>query len=86
MSNSRKLKRASVVSTIRSFDQWKEEYQKLWEDYDYFVCDKLEKCFKRGKVRHVFFSLKEKVYLVVLDTTKAEIMKKLVEKYNNGTN
>lgn len=83
MSNSRKLKRAQVVHTIRDLEQFKEEYKKLGENYDYFVTDTLKKALnsKFGH-RNIFYVAKEKVFICVTEKTMSEKITELLNKYN----
>lgn len=83
MSNSRKLKRAQVVHTIRDLEQFKDEYKKLGENYDYFVTDTLKKALnsKFGH-RNIFYVAKEKVFICVTEKTMSEKITELLNKYN----
>ena len=83
MSNSRKLKRANVVHTIRDLEQFKEEYKKLGENYDYFVTDTLKKALnsKFGH-RNIFYVAKERVFICVTEKTMSEKITELLNKYN----
>lgn len=83
MSNSRKLKRAQVVHTIRDLEQFKEEYKKLGENYDYFVTDTLKKALnsKFGH-RNIFYVAKERVFICVTEKTMSEKITELLNKYN----
>lgn len=83
MSNSRKLKRAQVVSTIRDLEQFKREYKTLWENYDYFITDTLKKALnsKYGH-RNIYYVAKEKVFICVTKKTLNERINELLNKYN----
>lgn len=83
MSNSRKYRRAQVVHTIRDLEQFKEEYKKLGENYDYFVTDTLKKALnsKFGH-RNIFYVAKEKVFICVTEKTVNEKITELLAKYN----
>ena len=83
MSNSRKYRRAQVVHTIRDLEQFKEEYKKLGENYDYFVTDTLKKALnsKFGH-RNIFYVAKEKVFICVTEKTMREKITELLNKYN----
>lgn len=83
MSNSRKLKRAQVVHTIRDLEQFKDEYKKLGENYDYFVTDTLTKALnsKFGH-RNIFYVAKERVFICVTEKTMSEKITELLNKYN----
>lgn len=83
MSNSRKLKRAQVVHTIRDLEQFKDEYKKLGENYDYFVTDTLKKALnsKFGH-RNIFYVAKERVFICVTEKTMREKITELLNKYN----
>ena len=43
MSNSRRYRRANVVSALRDLAQFKDEYKKLRDNYDYYISDTLKK-------------------------------------------
>lgn len=83
MSNSRKLKRAQVVHTIRDLEQFKDEYKKLGENYDYFVTDTLKKALnsKFGH-RNIFYLAKERIFICVTEKTMREKITELLNKYN----
>lgn len=83
MSNSRKYRRAQVVHTIRDLEQFKDEYKKLGENYDYFVTDTLKKALnsKFGH-RNIFYVAKEKVFICVTEKTVNEKITELLAKYN----
>lgn len=83
MSNSRKLKRAQVVHTIRDLEQFKEEYKKLGENYDYFVTDTLKKALNsRFGHRNIFYVAKERIFICVTEKTMTEKITELLNKYN----
>lgn len=83
MSNSRKLKRAQVVHTIRDMEQFKEEYKKLGEMYDYFVTDTLKKALNsKFHHRNIFYLAKEKIFICVTEKTMTEKITELLNKYN----
>lgn len=83
MSNSRKLKRAQVVHTIRDMEQFKDEYKKLGEMYDYFVTDTLKKALNsKFHHRNIFYLSKEKVFICVTEKTMSEKITELLNKYN----
>lgn len=83
MSNSRKLKRANVVHTIRDMEQFKEEYKKLGEMYDYFVTDTLKKALNsKFHHRNIFYLAKEKIFICVTEKTMTEKITELLNKYN----
>lgn len=83
MSNSRKHKRAQVVSTISDIEQFKEEYKTLCENYDYFITDSLKKALnsKYGH-RNIFYVVNEKVFICVTEKTLNERITELLNKYN----
>ena len=83
MSNSRKLKRAQVVHTIRDMEQFKEEYKKLGEMYDYFVTDTLKKALNsKFHHRNIFYLAKERIFICVTEKTMTEKITELLNKYN----
>lgn len=83
MSNSRKLKRANVVHTIRDMEQFKDEYKKLGENYDYFVTDTLTKALNsKFHHRNIFYLAKERVFICVTEKTMREKITELLNKYN----
>lgn len=83
MSNSRKLKRANVVHTIRDMEQFKDEYKKLGEMYDYFVTDTLKKALNsKFHHRNIFYLAKERVFICVTEKTMREKITELLNKYN----
>ena len=83
MSKSSKLERTNVVHTIRDMEQFKEEYKKLGENYDYFVTDTLKKALnsKFGH-RNIFYLAKERVFVCVSEKTMTEKITELLNKYN----
>ena len=84
MNNSRKDKRTNVVHTIRDLEQFKEEYKKLGENYDYYISDTLTKALKNSKFHHrnIFYVTKEKVFICVSEKTMREKITELLNKYN----
>lgn len=83
MSNSRKLKRANVVHTIRDMEQFKDEYKKLGEMYDYFVTDTLKKALNsKFHHRNIFYLAKERIFICVTEKTMTEKITELLNKYN----
>ena len=83
MSNSRKLKRAQVVHTIRDMEQFKDEYKKLGEMYDYFVTDSLKKALNsKFHHRNIFYLAKERIFICVTEKTMREKITELLNKYN----
>lgn len=83
MSNSRKLKRANVVHTIRDLEQFKDEYKKLGEMYDYFVTDTLKKALNsKFHHRNIFYLAKERIFICVTEKTMREKITELLNKYN----
>ena len=83
MSNSRKLKRAQVVHTIRDMEQFKDEYKKLGEMYDYFVTDTLKKALNsKFHHRNIFYLSKERIFICVTEKTMSEKITELLNKYN----
>lgn len=85
MSNSRKLERTNVVHTIRDMEQFKEEYKKLGENYDYFVTDTLKKALNsKFHHRNIFYVTKERVFICVSEKTMTEKITELLNKYQNG--
>lgn len=83
MSNSRKLKRAQVVHTIRDMEQFKDEYKKLGEMYDYFVTDTLKKALNsKFHHRNIFYLSKERIFICVTEKTMREKITELLNKYN----
>lgn len=83
MSNSRKYRRANVVSTLRDMEQFKDEYRKLAENYDYFVTDTLKKALdsKYGR-KAVFYIIKERIFITVTEKTITDIITELLQRYN----
>ena len=85
MSNSRKDKRTNVIHTIRDMEQFKDEYKKLGENYDYFVTDTLTKALNSNfNHRNIFYLSKEKVFICVTEKTMREKITELLNKYKNG--
>lgn len=83
MSNSKKLERANVIHTIRDMEQFKDEYKKLGENYDYFVTDTLKKALNsKFHHRNIFYVSKEKVFICVSEKTMTEKINELLDKYN----
>ena len=83
MSNSRRYKRANVVSTLRDMEQFKDEYKKLAENYDYFVTDTLRKALnsKYGR-KAVFYIIKERIFITVTEKTITDKITELLQRYN----
>ena len=83
MNKSSKLERTNVVHTIRDMEQFKDEYKKLGENYDYFVTDTLKKALnsKFGH-RNIFYLAKERVFICVSEKTMNEKITELLNKYN----
>ena len=83
MSNSRKYRRANVVSTLRDLAQFKDEYRKLAENYDYFVTDTLRKALnsKYGR-KAVFYIIKERIFITVTEKTITDKITELLQRYN----
>ena len=85
MSKSSKLERTNVVHTIRDLEQFKEEYKKLGENYDYFVTDTLIKALNsKFHHRNIFYVTKEKVFICLTEKTMTEKITELLNKYQNG--
>ena len=83
MNNSRKLERANVIHTIRDMEQFKNEYKKLGENYDYFVTDTLKKALNsKFHHRNIFYVTKERVFVCVSEKTMSEKITELLNKYN----
>ena len=83
MSNSRKLERTNVIHTIRDMEQFKDEYKKLGENYDYFVTDTLKKALNsKFHHRNIFYLSKERVFVCVSEKTMKEKITELLNKYN----
>ena len=83
MSNSRKMERTNVIHTIRELEQFKDEYKKLGENYDYFVTDALKKALNsKFHHRNIFYVTKEKVFICVSEKTVREKITELLNKYN----
>lgn len=85
MSNSRKYRRANVVSTLRDMEQFKDEYKKLAENYDYFVTDTLRKALnsKYGR-KAVFYIIKERIFITVTEKTITDKITELLQRYNGN--
>lgn len=83
MSNSRRYRRANVVSTLRDMEQFKDEYKKLRENYDYFVTDTLRKALdsKYGR-KAVFYLIKERIFITVTEKTITDKITELLQRYN----
>ena len=83
MSNSRKLERTNVIHTITDMEQFKDEYKKLGENYDYFVTDTLKKALNsKFHHRNIFYLSKERVFVCVSEKTMNEKITELLKKYN----
>ena len=83
MNKSRKLERTNVIHTIRDMEQFKDEYKKLGENYDYFVTDTLKKALNsKFHHRNIFYVTKEKVFITVSEKTVREKITELLNKYN----
>ena len=82
MNKSSKLERANVVHTIRDLEQFKDEYKKLGENYDYFVTDTLKKALNSKVGRNIFYVTKEKIFICVSEKTMKEKITELLNKYN----
>lgn len=85
MSNSRRYRRANVVSTLRDMEQFKDEYKKLAENYDYFVTDTLRKALnsKYGR-KAVFYLVKERIFVTVTEKTITDKITELLQRYNGN--
>lgn len=83
MSNSRKYRRANVVSTLRDLAQFKEEYSKLEMGYDYYISDTLKKALdsKYGR-KAVFYIAKERIFITVTEKTITDKITELLQRYN----
>lgn len=83
MSNSRRYRRANVVSTLRDLDQFKEEYRKLERNYDYYISDTLKKALdsKYGR-KAVFYIIKERIFVTVTEKTITDKITELLQRYN----
>lgn len=83
MSNSRKYRRANVVSTLRDLDQFKDEYRKLERNYDYYISDTLIKALdsKYGR-KAVFYIAKERIFVTVTEKTITDKITELLQRYN----
>ena len=83
MNKSSKLERTNVVHTIRDLEQFKDEYKKLGENYDYFVTDTLKKALNsKFHHRNIFYVTKEKIFITVTEKTMREKITELLNKYN----
>ena len=83
MSNSRRYRRANVVSALRDLAQFKDEYKKLRENYDYYISDTLKKALdsKYGR-KAVFYIAKERIFITVTEKTVSEKITELLQRYN----
>lgn len=83
MSNSRKYRRANVVSTLRDLEQFKDEYRKLERNYDYYISDTLKKALdsKYGR-KAVFYIAKERIFVTVTEKTITDKITELLQRYN----
>lgn len=83
MSNSRKYRRANVVSTLRDLAQFKDEYRKLERNYDYYISDTLKKALdsKYGR-KAVFYIAKERIFVTVTEKTITDKITELLQRYN----
>lgn len=83
MSNSRKYRRANVVSTLRDLAQFKDEYSKLERGYDYYISDTLKKALnsKYGR-KAVFYLIKERIFITVTEKTITDKITELLQRYN----
>lgn len=83
MSNSRKYRRANVVSTLRDLAQFKDEYRKLERNYDYYISDTLKKALdsKYGR-KAVFYIAKERIFITVTEKTITDKITELLQRYN----
>ena len=83
MSNSRKYRRANVVSTLRDMEQFKDEYKKLERGYDYYISDTLRKALnsKYGR-KVVFYIIKERIFVTVTEKTITDKITELLQRYN----
>ena len=82
MNKSSKLERTNVVHTIKDLEQFKEEYKKLGDNYDYFVTDSLKKALNSNGHRNIFYVTKERVFICVSEKTMKEKITELLNKYN----
>ena len=83
MNKSSKLERANVVHTITDMEQFKDEYKKLGENYDYFVTDTLKKAINsKFTHRNIFYLAKERLFVCVSEKTMTEKITELLKKYN----
>ena len=83
MSNSRRYRRANVVSTLRDLAQFKDEYSKLERGYDYYISDTLKKALdsKYGR-KAVFYIAKERIFVTVTEKTITDKITELLQRYN----
>lgn len=83
MSNSRKYRRANVVSALRDLAQFKDEYKKLERGYDYYISDTLKKALdsKYGR-KAVFYLAKERIFITVTEKTITDKITELLQRYN----
>lgn len=83
MSNSRRYRRANVVSTLRDLAQFKDEYSKLERGYDYYISDTLRKALnsKYGR-KAVFYIIKERIFITVTEKTITDKITELLQRYN----
>lgn len=83
MSNSRKYRRANVVSALRDLAQFKDEYSKLERGYDYYISDTLRKALysKYGR-KAVFYIAKERIFITVTEKTITDKITELLQRYN----
>lgn len=83
MNKSSKMERTNVIHTIRDMEQFKDEYKKLGENYDYFVTDTLKKALNsKFHHRNIFYLSKERVFICVSEKTMKEKITELLKKYN----
>ena len=83
MSNSRRYRRANVVSALRDLAQFKDEYKKLRDNYDYYISDTLKKALdsKYGR-KAVFYIAKERIFITVTEKTITDKITELLQRYN----
>lgn len=83
--SSKPTERTNVIHTIRDMEQFKDEYKKLGENYDYFVTDTLKKALNsKFHHRNIFYLAKERVFVTVTEKTMREKITELLNKYKNG--
>ena len=83
MSKSSKLERTNVIHTIKDMEQFKDEYKKLGENYDYFATGTLKKALNsKFHHRNIFYLAKERVFICVSEKTMREKITELLNKYN----